>query len=126
MSEIVYQGVTSAEYLQISSLLQKEVDSSYPKELEVSTNPSITTKTALYGSSLLLAYGSSNKTDRTFLIVKNKGEIQVRIGASSNAAIYEEGIPLEPGDVKVFKADNSISLYARSMGYGAEIEIVEI
>ena len=126
MSEIVYQGVTSAEHLQLSSLFQRDIDIPYPKDLEVSASPNATTKTAQYGTSLLLAYGSSNKTGRTYLIVKNKGEVMARIGSSSESAIYEEGIPIEPGETKVFKASAEISLYARAMGYATELEITEV
>lgn len=126
MSDLVYQGATSAEYLQISSLLQSDIDNPYPKDIEISASPKTVVKTTQYGTSLLLAYGSSNLSGRTYLIVKNRGDVMARIGSSSNAAIYEEGIPIEPGETKVFKASAEISLYARAMGYATELEITEV
>lgn len=126
MSDFVYQGATSAEYLQISSLLERDGDKGYPESFEMGASPSMATKTAQYGSSLLLATGSANKEGRTYLIVKNTGNNVVRVGASSEASIYEVGIPIEPGATKVFKASNTVSLYARAMGYSSELEITEV
>ena len=126
MEELFTQGISSAEPLQLISIIQKENDRPYPDYMEIGVTPDIITKTATYGASLLLAYGSANLADRTYLIVKNKGRNLVLVGDQSSAAIYEEGIPVEPGETKVFKIGSTVSLYARSMGYGAEIEIVEI
>lgn len=126
MEELYTQGISSAEPLQMISIMRHEMDKPYPDSLEIGAAPDIITKTATYGASLLLAYGSANLADRTYLIVKNRGRNQVRVGDQSTAAIYEEGIPIEPGETKVFKVGSTVSLYARAMGYSADLEIAEV
>lgn len=126
MSSIVYQGATSAEFLQIAHNLEKTRDQRYPSEIGVTVAPKSIKKTATYGASVLLAYGSSNLSERSHLIVKNLGRVQARIGENSTASIYEEGIPLEPGEVVTFNVDSTIELWARSTGYATELEITEV
>ena len=54
------------------------------------------------------------------------GKNTVLVGLSSDQAIYEEGLPVEPGETKVFKfAGESIDLYGRSNGFACNVTVWE-
>lgn len=120
---------SEADMAMLSATL-REGFSILPAEVDIGIAPETKTITLSYGASVLLAVGSAPATGRTQLIVYNRGPVQIKIGKSSEEAIYEEGIPIEPGQRIVFRFDadatSPVSLYGRSMGYKCEVEIAEV
>lgn len=89
--------------------------------------------TVTYGASRLLAVGSTTLAGRKQLIVRNLGDVAVRVSStSSDAEIYESGILIPPGGVKSFSfippesGGDDVDLYVRSAGHACELEIMEV
>ena len=118
--------VTSGDIYQLVSELSMGL-SVLPQEINVGSSAASKTLIMTYGASTLLAVGSTSLSGRTQLTVKNCGRNTVLIGPSSEQAIYEEGLPVEPGETKVikFSSGTSIDLYGRSMGYACEVKVWE-
>ncbi|MBO8442624.1 MAG: hypothetical protein IAC42_02530 [Spirochaetes bacterium] len=118
-----------ADMAMLSATL-REGFSILPAEVDIGIAPEAATLTLSYGASKLLAVGSAVATGRTRLIVYNKGPAQIKVGKSSESAIYEDGIPIEPGQRVIFRFDaeasTPVQLYGRSMGYKCEVEIAEV
>jgi hypothetical protein len=81
--------------------------------------------TALSSSNVLLQVGTTALVDRTSLIVKNLSNIQVQLTSSTiNSSV---GYPLEPGStVKLNFSTVSQSIYAKSVGFAAILEVTEL
>lgn len=118
-----------ADMAMLSATL-REGFSILPAEVDIGIAPEAKTITLSYGASVLLAVGSAPATGKTQVIVYNKGPAQIKVGKSSEAAIYEDGIPVEPGQRVIFRFDpdatSPVSIYGRSMGYKCEVEIAEV
>lgn len=100
--------------------------SSLPEVVDLPLAPKWKKITLSYSASVLMAADSSNMENRTRLIVTNHGPSQIRLnGSSSDAAIFEKGYPVEPGQTVVFNASSSVSVYGRSMGYKTSVEVTE-
>ncbi len=96
-------------------------------DMTIAIAPQYTVLTATYGASILLAKSSAPATGRKSLTVTNFGDVRAMIGQSSNLSIYEEGIPLEPGQTITFTftGTEDVSLYARSRGYAVRLGVIE-
>lgn len=83
--------------------------------------------TATSGTSVMLKAGAAELSGRGILIVKNISRFQVKIGASSADAIYTKGLPLDPGQTESISFDPAVpvSVYARSQGGAATLEVTE-
>ena len=111
-----------ADMAMLSATL-REGFSILPAEVDIGIAPEAATLTLSYGASKLLAVGSAVATGRT-------RPAQIKVGKSSESAIYEDGIPIEPGQRVIFRFDaeasTPVQLYGRSMGYKCEVEIAEV
>lgn len=117
--------VTSGDIYQLVSELSLGL-SVLPQEVDVGSSASSKTLVLTYGASTLLAVGSASLSGRKQLTVRNNGSNTVLVGPSSELAIYEEGLPVEPGETKVFKfSGDSIDLYGRSNGFACSVTIWE-
>lgn len=97
-----------------------------PQDVSVGSSAASKTLVLTYGASTLLAVGSTSLSGRKKLMVRNESRNTVLVGPSSESAIYEEGMPVEPGEMKVFTfSGDSIDLYGRSMGYAARVTVWE-
>jgi hypothetical protein len=83
--------------------------------------------TATSGTSVLLKAGASELEGRGLLILKNLSKFQVKVGASSADAIYTKGLPIDPGQTHTISFDSAVpvSVYARSQGGAATLEVTE-
>ncbi len=83
--------------------------------------------TATAGTSVMLKAGTTELSGRGILIIKNISRFQVRIGASSADAIYTKGLPVDPGQTQSISFDPAapVSVYARSQGGAATLEVTE-
>lgn len=83
--------------------------------------------TATAGTSVLIKAGSAELEGRSKLIITNTSRFQVKMGASSADAIYQKGIPIDPGQTQVIEFDpaTAVSVYARSQGGAATLEVTE-
>lgn len=117
--------VTSGDVYQLVSELSLGL-SVLPQEVNVGSSAASKTLVLTYGASTLLAVGASSLSGRKQLTVRNNGRNTVLVGPSSTQAIYEEGMPVEPGETKVFKfSGDSIDLYGRSNGFACSVTIWE-
>lgn len=83
--------------------------------------------TATSGTSVLLKAGATELEGRSLLVIKNTSRFQVKIGASSADAIYTKGLPVDPGQTESISFDTTVpvSVYARSQGGAATLEVTE-
>lgn len=83
--------------------------------------------TATAGTSVLLKAGATELVGRSKLIITNTSRFQVKVGASSADAIYQRGIPIDPGQTQIieFDPETTASIYARSQGGAATLEVTE-
>lgn len=83
--------------------------------------------TAVSGASVLLKAGSAELAGRSKMIIKNTSRFQVKIGATSANAIYQQGLPIDPGQTEIieFDPETAVSVYARSQGGAARLEVTE-
>lgn len=99
------------------------------KEVAVTLTPKWATIVATYGASVLLAAGSATLEGRKTLRVHNNDRcVTARIStASSTNSVYEQGFcDVEPGQTVTFSfSGGDIPLYARSLGYEVELEVME-
>ena len=117
--------VTSGDVYQLVSELSLGL-SVLPQEVNVGSSAASKTLVLTYGASTLLAVGASSLSGRKQLTVRNNGRNTVLVGPSSEQAIYEEGLPVEPGETKVFKfLGDSIDLYGRSNGFACSVTVWE-
>ena len=117
--------VTSGDIYQLVSELSLGL-SVLPQEVDVGSSASSKTLVLTYGASTLLAVGSASLSGRKQLTVRNNGNNTVLVGPASEQGIYEEGLPVEPGETKVFKfSGDSIDLYGRSNGFACSVTIWE-
>ncbi|GEM_PF-2221567 len=79
---------------------------------------------ATAGTSVLLKAGDAALDSRTAIIIRNTSRFEVKVGASSSAAIYKRGIPVPPGESRIFRT--AAPLYARSQGGEATLEVTEL
>ena len=128
MDNYTLQGCSSADMALLGLNIDKQ-DKSSVMEISVAVAaPRITLITVTYGASTLLAGAASPLEGMKTLIVRNKGHIMARIGASSDKAIYEEGIELEPGcELRIpVTASAPPKLYGRSSGFTTVLEVIEV
>lgn len=117
--------VTSGDIYQLVSELSLGL-STLPQSVEIGSSASSKNLVVTYGASTLLAVGATSLQGRKQLTVRNNGNNTVLVGPSSDQAIYEEGLPVEPGETKVFKfSGDSIDLYGRSNGFACSITVWE-
>lgn len=99
------------------------------KDAAVTLTPQWATIVATYGASVLLAAGSATLEGRKALRVHNNDRcVTARIStASSTNSVYEQGFcDVEPEQTVTFAfAGSDIPLYARSLGYEVELEVME-
>ena len=83
--------------------------------------------TATSGTSVMLKAGTTELDGRSLLVIKNISRFQVKIGASSADAIYTKGLPVDPGQTQSIEFDPAapVSVYARSQGGAAQLEVTE-
>lgn len=118
-------AVTSGDIYALVSELSLGL-SVLPQEVTIGSSASSKNLVLTYGASTLLAVGSSSLSGRKQLTVRNNGRNTVLVGPSSEQAIYEEGLPVEPGETKVFKfSGDSIDLYGRSTGFACNVTVWE-
>ena len=118
-------AVTSGDIYALVSELSLGL-SVLPQEVTIGSSASSKNLVLTYGASTLLAVGSSSLSGRKQLTVRNNGRNTVLVGPSSEQAIYEEGLPVEPGETKVFKfSGDSIDLYGRSNGFACNVTVWE-
>lgn len=118
-------AVTSGDIYALVSELSLGL-SVLPQEVTVGSSAASKNLVLTYGASTLLAVGTSSLSGRKQLTVRNNGKNTVLVGLSSDQAIYEEGLPVEPGETKVFKfAGESIDLYGRSNGFACNVTVWE-
>lgn len=82
------------------------------------------TVVATSATSVLLKAGDAALDSRTAIIIRNTSRFEVKVGASSSAAIYKRGIPVPPGESRIFRT--AAPLYARSQGGEATLEVTEL
>ncbi|MDD7202446.1 MAG: hypothetical protein SPF89_11285 [Sphaerochaetaceae bacterium] len=82
------------------------------------------TVVATSATSVLLKAGEAAVADRSAVIIRNVSPFEVKVGPSSTAAIYKAGIPVGPGEERVFRTASP--LYARSEGGEVELEVTEL
>ena len=82
------------------------------------------TVVATSATSVLLKAGEAAVADRSAVIIRNTSRFEVKVGASSSAAIYKRGIPVPPGESRIFRT--AAPLYARSQGGEATLEVTEL
>ena len=118
--------VTSDDVLQLVSAITLGLDA-LPQEVELSIIGTSKAITLTYGASTLLAESSSSASGRKQLIVRNEGRATDLVGPQSSNAIHETGLPVEPGETKVFRFHSaSVDLYARAMGYKTRVSVWEV
>ncbi len=118
-------AVTSGDIYALVSELSLGL-SVLPQEVSVGSSASSKNLVLTYGASTLLAVGASSLQGRKQLTVRNNGRNTVLVGPSSDQAIYEEGLPVEPGETKVFKfAGDPVDLYGRSNGFACNVTVWE-
>lgn len=119
-------NVSSSDVLELVSTVKAGLNV-LPNQIDIAIAGTATSLTLTYGASTLLASGAASATDRGSLIIQNLGPAQVRVGGSSDSAIYEDGLAVEPGETKVFKfASTSVDLYGRAMGYATKVKVWEV
>lgn len=110
----------------IRAVIAEGLLGSLAADMTIAIAPQYTILTASYGASILLAKSSAAAAGRKSLTVTNFGPVRAMIGQSSAAAIYEEGIPLEPGQTITFTfSGEDVPLYARSRGYAVRLGVIE-
>lgn len=89
--------------------------------------PVFGTVTATAGTSVLLKAGATELSGRTLMTVKNTSRFLVKYGPTSPSEIYQGGFPIDPGETVSIEFDTStaVSVYARSQGGAATLEIME-
>jgi hypothetical protein len=109
----------------IKDLTLEAADTKTPITIKVAPVHGVVTATS--ATSVLLKAGGSELAGRTKMIVKNSSRFQVKIGASSGDAIYQLGIPVDPGQTETVEFDPTVavSVYARSQGGAARLEVTE-
>lgn len=119
-------GMTnSADFIQLISAISEGLHV-IPGELKLSQVNETKDLNLVYSASTLLAVGASSAASRTALIVRNNGKNRILVGKSSATEIYEEGIPVEPGELKVFTLSSAIDLYGRTSGYACSVTVWEV
>lgn len=118
--------VSSDDVLQLVSAITLGLDA-LPQNVDVSIIGTPKVIPLTYGTSTLLAESSSSASGRKKLIVRNEGNSTILVGPQSSEAIKETGLPIEPGETKVFSfAGSSIDLYGRAMGYKTKVTVWEV
>ena len=118
--------VSSDDVLQLVSAITLGLDA-LPQNIDVSIIGTPKVIPLTYGASTLLAESSTSASGRKKLIVRNEGRSTVLVGPQSSNAIHETGLPVEPGETKVFSfGATSIDLYARAMGYRTKVTVWEV
>lgn len=109
----------------INEIALKTADKKLP--LVIKKAPVHGVVTATSGTSVMLKAGTTELDGRSILIVKNNSPFQVKIGASSADAIYTKGLPVDPGQTQSISFDPAVpvSVYARSQGGAATLEVTE-
>ena len=109
----------------INDIALKTADKKLP--LVIKKAPVHGVVTATSGTSVMLKAGTTELDGRSILIVKNNSPFQVKIGASSADAIYTKGLPVDPGQTQSISFDPAVpvSVYARSQGGAATLEVTE-
>ncbi len=99
-----------------------------PLELSLKAVPVIGQVTATAGASVLLKAGDSELTNRSAMKIRNLSPYLVKIGPTSVNAIYQDGIPIDPGATLTISFDpaTAVSVYARSQGGAATLEVIEL
>lgn len=119
-------NVSSSDVLELVSTVKAGLNV-LPNQIDIAIAGTATSLTLTYGASTLLASGAASATDRGSLIIQNLGPAQVRVGVSSDSAIYEDGLAVEPGETKVFKfTSTSVDLYGRAMGHATKVKVWEV
>lgn len=99
------------------------------KDVAVTLTPKWAMIVATYGASVLLAAGSTTLEGRKMLRVHNGNQcVTARIStASSTGSVYEQGFcDVEPGQTVTFSfLGSDVPLYARSLGYEVELNVME-
>ena len=99
------------------------------KEVALTLTPKWATIVATHGASVLLAAESTTMAGRKTLMVHSRDKaVTVRIStASSTNAVYEQGFcDVEPGQtISISFGGEDVPLYARSLGYEVELDVVE-
>jgi len=98
-----------------------------PLGVSLKAAPVIGQVTATYATSVQLKAGASELSSRSWMRVRNLSPYLVKIGPSSVNALYEDGIAIDPDatiEIK-FDPDTAVSIYARSMGGAATLEVIE-
>ena len=128
MDNFTIAGATSADMSLLGVGIDK-LDTNSHMEISVAVAaPRITRVTVTYGASTLLAGAASPLEGMKTLIVRNRGHIMARIGASSDKPIFEEGIELEPGaEIKIPVTGSAPpKIYGRSSGFTTVLEVIEV
>ena len=95
------------------------------QEINIGTSFRTGEITALSSSNVLLQIGETALEGRTSLIVKNNSDIQVKLTSSTSNS--DKGYSLEPGStIKLNFTSESQSIYAKSVGFAANLEVTEL